>query len=129
MRIFRQAASIGIVTMLALAYVHQHVELVKMSYAIQYNEKRVAKLLDRNERLGYTIDNLENPSRLESVLRAQNIDIAMPKRGQIVQVARAAGSARGFTPDRQESVGVEGRFPFNILDFLSLRAEAQARER
>ena len=126
MRIFKQAATIGIVTMLALTYVHRHVELVKMSYAIQYNEKRLAKLLDRNERLGYTIDNLENPSRLERILRDQNIDVAMPKRDQIVQAARTSRN-RGMA--FQETMAVEQRFPFNIFEFLSLRAEAQAREK
>lgn len=118
--------SIGVFTVLALVYVHQHVELVKMSYAIQYNEKRVAKLLDRNERLGYNIDNLENPSRLESVLHAQNIEIAMPKRGQIMQVARSTGG-RGSV--QEEPMAVEPRSPFKLFEFLTLRAEAQAREK
>ena len=123
---FRQIASIGLVTLLALAYVHQHVELVKLSYSIQYNEKRVAKLLDRNERLGYNIDNLENPTRLESILMAQKIDVAMPKRGQIVTVAQASKSAQD---SQAETVGVESRSPFKIFEFLSLRAEAQAKEK
>lgn len=126
MRLLRRVMSIGAFTALALVYVHQHVELVKMSYSLQYNEKRVAKLLDRNERLGYNIDNLENPSRLESILEAQNIEVAMPKRGQIVQVARS-GSGRGG--GGEEAIAVEPGSPFRLFEFLSLRAEAQAKER
>ena len=125
MRLLRRTATIGLFTVLALLYVHQHVELVKMSYAIQYNEKRLAKLLDRNERLGYNIDNLENPSRLEGILQSRKIEIAMPKRGQIVQAAR---STRGHQVVREEAMAVEPRPTFNLFELLSLRAEAQAKE-
>lgn len=126
MRLFRNILSIGLVTLLALVYVHQHVELVKMSYSIQYNEKRVAKLLDRNERLGYNINNLEDPSRLETVLRGQKIDVAMPKRGQVIKAAETPGdealSGRGET-------AVGWKAPVKFFEFLGLRAEAQAKER
>lgn len=126
MRMFRQLTMVGFVMFLALAYVHQHVELVKLSYAIQYNEKRVAKLLDRNERLGYNVDNLENPSRLEAILQAQKIDVAMPKRAQIVTVSQPSSGQR--VPE-SEAMGVESSSPFRVFEFLTLRAEAQAKER
>lgn len=126
MRLFRNIASIGLVALIALAYVHQHVELVKLSYSIQYNEKRVAKLLDRNGRLGYNIDNLEDPSRLETILRGQNIDIALPKRGQIVKASQPSGENRSSSSGE---TAVEWKAPFKVFEFLGLRAEAQAKEK
>lgn len=125
MKVIRKVVSIGLVTLLALAYVHQHVELVKMSYVIQYNEKRVAKLIDRNERLGYNIANLEDPSRLEEILRGQKIDIAMPRKGQIVNVSQISGEAESSHSNEAIGWKIPGRF----LEFLGLRAEAQAKEK
>lgn len=126
MRLFRRITSISLVTLLALAYVHQHVELVKLSYVIQYNEKRLAKLLDRNDRLGYNICNLEDPSRLEAILRNQNIDIAFPKRGQIV---KASQIPEGRQDNESDDAAVEWKMPVRLFEFLGLRAEAQAKEK
>ena len=125
MRLFRHITVIGLVTVLALVYVHQHVELVKLSYAIQHNEVRLAKLLDRNDRLGYNIQNLEDPSRLEKILQAQNIETFMPKRAQIVNARHPfIGSGRSDAA----SIAVETRSPLRIFEFLGFRAEAQADE-
>ncbi|HPM42355.1 MAG TPA: hypothetical protein PLV52_00790 [Candidatus Omnitrophota bacterium] len=126
MRLFRKIASIGFVTMLALFYVHQHVELVKLSYTIQYNEKRVARLLDRNDRLGYNVCNLEDPSRLETILRGQKIDIVFPKRGQIVKASRAIEESQEYDSGER---ALEWKMPFRLFEFLGLRAEAQAKEK
>lgn len=126
MRLSRNIASIGLTALLALVYVHQRVELVKMSYSIQYNEKRLAKLLDRNERLGYNIDNLEDPSRLETILRGQKIDIALPKRGQIM---KAALPAEEDDDSGSGETAVGWKSPGRFFEFLGLRAEAQAKER
>ena len=67
-RLFRYIGSIATVTIIALAYVHQQVELVKLGYAIDYKEKNLEYILDRVNGLEYNISDLEKPSRLESVL-------------------------------------------------------------
>ena len=55
MRLFKSIIPISFVTALALLYVHQQVELVKLSYAIEYKEKKVKDMLDRKGGLGYNI--------------------------------------------------------------------------
>ena len=125
MRLFRTAAFIAFVTLVALVYVHQQVELVKLSYVIGCKEKKLKDMLDRNEGLGYNIENLEDPSRLEQILLAKKIDIAFPRPGNIVRAAtanskRTAGSIR--------TIGIEKPFNiFGILEIFSPRAEAQTK--
>ena len=61
-------ACIGFITLVALVYVHQQIELIKLSYAIECKEKKLKEILDHNEGLGYNIENLEDPARLEQIL-------------------------------------------------------------
>ena len=62
MKLFRTIASVAVITLVALVYVHQQVELVKLSYSIETKEKKLRVMLDRKERLDYNINNLEAPS-------------------------------------------------------------------
>ena len=126
MRLFKSIASIMAVTLVALVYVHQQVELVKLSYSIETKEKNLKVLLDHKDRLDYTINNLEAPSRLEKILISKNIDVAFPGRYNVVKVAKAAP---GSSEERLRASGIDRKFNmFGIVDFLSPRAEAQVRE-
>ena len=112
---------------MALLYVHQQVELVKLSYSIQNKEKALKDLSDYRERLKYNIDNLETPSRLEQMLIAKNIDYAFPKKGQVVNIVVPANAAKHT--ELMGEMGVERRSGFGIFEFLTPRAEAQAKEK
>ncbi|MDD5428653.1 MAG: hypothetical protein PHI58_05400 [Candidatus Omnitrophica bacterium] len=127
MGLFRSIAVIAVVTLTGLVYVHQQVELVKLSYSIETKEKKLKVLLDHKERLNYNIDNLEAPARLEKILMSKNIDVGFPGKHNVVKIAKATA---GNAEDHLRSSGIDRRFnPLGIVDFLSPRAEAQARER
>ena len=127
MRLFRSIASIALLTLVALVYVHQQVELVKLSYSIETKEKKLKDMLDHKERLDYNINNLEDPSRLEKILMSKNIDVAFPGKYNVVKVAKVT---TGSAEDRLRSSSIDKKFNiFGIADFLSPRAEAQAKER
>ena len=127
MRLFKSIASIAVVTLVALIYVHQQVELVKLSYSIETREKKLKVMLDHKERLDYNINDLESPARLEKILMSKNIDVAFPGRYHVVKVAKGSS---GSAEDRLRSNSIDKKFNvFGIVDFLSPRAEAQARER
>ena len=127
MRLFRSIASIAVLTLVALVYVHQQVELVKLSYSIDAKEKKFKEMLDHKERLDYNINNLEDPSRLEKILMSKNIDVAFPGKYNVVKVAKVT---TGSAEDRLRSSSIDKKFNvFGIADFLSPRAEAQAKER
>lgn len=128
MRLSRSLLSIFGITLVALIYVHQQVELVKMSYSIDYKERKLKLLLDLKGNLGYNIANLEDPSRLEKILSAKKIDISFPKRGNVFMPAGTAPNAKRQRPLGATSLGTRGGTA-GILEFLGLRAEAQAKEK
>lgn len=128
MRPFKYLIYIGIITLGALFYVHQRVELVKLSYEIDCKEKLLKTIIDRREILRYNVSNLESPSRLEKVLLSRNINVSLPKRAQIIRLARAPSYI-----DNGKLLGVSGLEEragiFRFFDFLGGRAEAHAREK
>ena len=127
MRFFKSLTYVLFITAMAVFYVHQQVELVKLSYSIDYKEKRLKDMLDRNEYLGYNIDNLEAPSRLEQVLVARKMDIAFPKKDHVYRMAKSGPSAKDM--GRQGKIVSEKHGNIlNVLEFFSPRAEAQVRK-
>jgi len=126
-RILKTITALTFVTVAALAYVHQQVELVKLSYAIDIKEKKMKELVDIREGLKYSIENLESPSRLEKVLLSKNIAIAFPKRAEVVPTKPMKIAGR---TDRVRASGIEGKAnTFGIFEFFSPRAEAHAKEK
>jgi hypothetical protein len=128
MRPIKSMIMISSLTLVALIYVHLQVELVKMSYSIDYKEKKLKTILDRKEALGYNIANLEDPSRLENILLAKKIDISFPKKGQIFKIAKVDARMKRKESFRRATVEKKGG-AFGILEFLGFKAEAQAKER
>lgn len=128
MRLFRHFISITIFTIAALVYVHQQIELVKLSYEIDCKEKKVKEMVDRRDILSYNIFNLESPSRLESALLSKKVAVSYPKRGQVVILSKAPLYLRAL-PVLNIS-NLEEKTPiFRFFDFLIGRAEAHAREK
>ena len=127
MRLFKYIILLGIVTLTALVYVHQQVELVKLSYEIDCKEKKLKETLDRKGILRYNISNLESPSRLEKVLLARKISVSYPKKGQVIRLARSSS----YVPNGSLRIsGLEERAGiFKLFDFLGGRPDAQAREK
>lgn len=128
MRLFKYIITIAVVTLTALIYVHQQVELVKLSYTIDCKEKALKTIIDQREILRYNISNLESPSRLEKVLSSRNINVSMPKRDQIIRPVGAVPYINGGkllgVSGLEERAGI-----FRLFDFLGGRAEVHAREK
>lgn len=102
--------------------------MVKLSYAIETKEKKLKDMLDLNECLGYNVDNLTAPSRLEHILLAQKIDITFPKKDNVVRVAKIP--SRSGAERHNRLIGIEkGMSALEFLDFFSGRAEAQVKEK
>jgi hypothetical protein len=128
MRLLKSVAQLVLITMAALLYVHQHVEMVKISYSIERKEAKIQEMLDWKGRVGYNIKNLETPARLEDALLAKKVDIVYPKRVQIYKASQPQHMPAD--QERLGKVGLENRFKISgILDFLGPRAEAHAGEK
>lgn len=128
MKLVKMLSYVSIVTMLALVYVHQQVELVKISYAIECKDKRVRDMLDRREGLEYNIDNLTATSRLERVLISRKIDVTLPKRGNVVKMAKSLSRVRREEVLRTSAIERRAGI-LEIFDLIIPKAEAQAKER
>ena len=127
MRLFRYIMLLGIVTLTALVYVHQQVELVKLSYEIDCKEKKLKEMLDRKGILRYNISNLESPSRLEKVLLERKVSVSYPKNRQVMRLARKDS----YVPSGPLRVsGLEERAGiFKLFDFLGGRPDVHAGEK
>ena len=127
MKVFRTFTLIFVFMIIGLVYVHQQIELVKVSYAIESSQKRVSVLLDQRERLVYNLDNLMAPKRMEGVLVAKNIKIEYPKKEQVIKVAmaRVPGKRPAVMLARVRKKGAVD----NFLEFAGIVQEAQAKER
>lgn len=114
-------------TVLCLLYVHQQVELVKLSYSIERNERKLKDMLDHNQHLSYNINNLQSPSRLEHVLMAKKINLAFPKKSEVVGIT--GSGARERMEERVRKGSLE-KFEniLKIIDIFSPGGEVQAVE-
>lgn len=128
MKLLRHIILLGAVTFTALVYVHQQVEMVKLSYTIDCKEKKLKEMLDRKGVLRYNISNLESPSRLEKVLLAGKVPVYYPNNGRIIKLVRNPSSV----PNGQffKLSGLEKRAGiFRLFDLLGGRPDVNVRER
>ena len=79
-----------LVTAVALGYVHQQIELLKISYTMNYNKDNLLVLLDQNTTLMYNVNNLQSPLYLERALSAKKVSVEIPSRWYTVGLAEAA---------------------------------------
>ena len=79
-----------LVTAVALGYVHQQIELLKINYTINYNKDNLLVLLDQSTTLMYYVNNLQSPLYLERALSAKKVSVEIPSRWYTIGLAEAA---------------------------------------
>lgn len=77
-------------TAVALGYVHQQVELLRINYNINRNRDNLSVLLDRNSTLMYNVVSFQSPFYLEQRLQAKNDSWEVPSRWHTIGLAEAA---------------------------------------
>ncbi|MGB2600566.1 MAG: hypothetical protein WBD00_02515 [Candidatus Omnitrophota bacterium] len=109
-----------VVTVMAIGYVHQQVEIVKAGYSLQKSRKHLSCLVDQNSKLMYNLSKLESPRNLLTSLNGEEIEFASNKirRTNSYQIAQADSS------DGDASQSIIGKF----LDLFTVNAEAKPRE-
>jgi|GEM_PF-1133398 len=86
MKIYKFSVFLVFITLIALLYVNQQVQLLKISYSINTNEKEVTRLLDQNRSLVYNVTKLKSPVYLDNKFLASKKDFAIPQQWQVVHV-------------------------------------------
>ncbi|MBL7084858.1 MAG: hypothetical protein ISS43_01975 [Candidatus Omnitrophica bacterium] len=90
MRVSRFLLIALLMTAVALGYVHQQVELLRINYNINRNRDNLSVLLDRNSTLMYNVVSFQSPFYLEQRLQAKNDSWEVPSRWHTIGLAEAA---------------------------------------
>lgn len=77
-------------TLVALAYVHQQVELLRINYAINCNQDNLSLLLDQNSALRYNVDSLQSSFYLERAFVEKEANLEVPSRWYTIGLAEAS---------------------------------------
>ena len=80
----------ALITVLALGYVYQQVELLRINYSINCNKDNLAVLLDQHSALRYNVNHLQSPLYLEQRLSAREVSVEVPSRWYTIGLAEAA---------------------------------------
>jgi hypothetical protein len=77
----------SIIVLIALGYIYQQVELVKVSYQINRHEQVLVQLIDQNKILRYNVSYLKAAPHLEKRLMARQVKLSMPQTQAVVHLA------------------------------------------
>lgn len=119
MRLSRFIITGIIITVLAVGFVHQHVEIVKTGYILQENREYLSCLIDQNSKLMYDLSKLESPRYLLASLDGEEMEFAKHN-------TRQANSYR-LVRAGSEGNGLIGALIGKLLDLFTLNAEAGTR--
>ncbi len=75
-----------VITCVSLGYVKQQVEVVKLSYSLRENEKKVSELIDRNRLLLYNNMSLKSPQYLADMLKQNDMGLGLPNTDAVAKV-------------------------------------------
>ncbi|MFH1395385.1 MAG: hypothetical protein ABIH09_04430 [Candidatus Omnitrophota bacterium] len=109
-----------IITIIAVGYVHQRIEIVKAGYTLQKNISCLTSLVDQNSKLMYNLSKLESPGHLLASLSGQEIEFANHRTGGINNYQIAYNTV-------DEGV-LGGSLIERFFDVFTLSAEARSRE-
>ncbi len=128
MTVYRSIFTGILVTIMAVGYVHQQVEIVKTGYSLQKDSEHLSRLVDQNSKLMYNLFKLESPRHLLASMNDEKIEFAgyTAKRNDIrpYRVSRAVNSTTNGTV---YSTGEARSFAGRFLDFFVTDAEASPR--
>ncbi|HNX90624.1 MAG TPA: hypothetical protein PKY78_03435 [Candidatus Omnitrophota bacterium] len=105
-------------TVVAVGYVHQKVEITKAGYCLQESKKCLAEQIDQNSRLLYNLAKLESPKNLLAAVDAEKVKFA----NQRVVVCNNGVADRIESGKSGSNNGLVSRF----MDLFMSSAEAKS---
>ena len=112
-----------IITLCALFYVHQNIEILKVGYSINTNQKTLSYSLDQHRRLVYNLGKLKSPFALAKRLYAEDIELTETDTDCIYYA-----STKGINTKSYRFLGNnKTRIIDRILDIFTEKAEARSR--
>lgn len=86
MRLKKVAVCSIITTCLCLGYVRQQVEIVKLSYVLRTEEKRLSEMIDHNRILLYNNTSLKAPQYLAGMIKQNELKLCLPDPAAVAKV-------------------------------------------
>ena len=120
MRLYKIICTSIFITLMAMGYVHQHVEIVKAGYGLQKNRKQLEYLDDQNAKLIYDLSKMESPRNLLTSLDNQQIEFVKYRN-------KGANSYKVAYADTKTN-DKEGNFIVRLLDIFTPSAVAHPKE-
>lgn len=112
----------ALLTSFLLLYVHERVEMLRVSYRIYAKASRLSEQTEEFRRLKFEVSHLRSPQHLEKRLSELSIPLTLPKQIQVLRVPAPPRPELSLEPLRMESPS--GR----LFDFLGRWVQvAQAR--
>ncbi len=120
MKIYRVILSGVIMTIIALGYVYQRVEIFQEGYGLQEKSRYLSGLQRDNAKLVYHLSKFESPKYLLASMGAEQIEFA-GKRDQRTNVyCLARANSIQYNPAKENLMG-------KFMDLFTLNAEAETR--
>lgn len=117
----------GIVTSLALVYIHLQMQIIDLAYQGQTKEKKIKEWTEKNGNALYKISKLKSANHLGVKLLAKNSDMQFAGSGDIVPlVTPEEFLVAGNSVDTQEGSARKGN---PLLSLVSFTAQAEAKTR
>ncbi|MBU4343142.1 MAG: hypothetical protein KJ902_05075 [Candidatus Omnitrophica bacterium] len=104
------------ITLAALFYVNQQALVYQIGLKVKENQQTCSKLVDHNRILVYNVLNLKSPVTLETKLLAEEVELDMPHKWQVVKI--------GSSPDKNFRQNAAKRGLFANLFVIGREAEA-----
>lgn len=106
------------ITLLMLAYVYQNIEIVKVGYKINHNQRILSYFVDNNRRLVYNLNKLESPTMLAKKINDNRLDLVDASTKSIKYASiKYKVATRDMEPARVRAID-------KLLDNLTMKAEA-----
>lgn len=75
-------------TLLVLAYVHEQVSVLQISYSIEKKEKQLHRLSEEHKLLKYQVARMHSPAFLNQQLKSRALNLSAPKAVQVMKMVR-----------------------------------------
>lgn len=78
--------AIGVISILLLLYVQGQIALLRISYGLDIQSKKLTQRQEEYRYLRFEVDQLKAPRRLEEKMRELELDLTLPKEIRVVRV-------------------------------------------
>ena len=108
--------NVAVVSFLLLLYVQGQIALLRISYSIDSQSKKLTQKREQYRHLQFEVDQLKAPRRLEEKMKELQLNLVLPKEVRVVRVPIVASNAL-VEPPLEEEVQLQP-FSKGLLEFL-----------